>query len=53
MDESRKERTVFLYVPLTSNTGTAAALRDTENAIAKAGSSDSANLQSLLALIQL
>lgn len=35
---------VFLYVPFTSNKGTAAALLATENAIAKAGSSDSGNL---------
>ena len=34
----------FLYVPLTSNNGTAAARRATENAIAKAGSSESGNL---------
>ncbi len=35
---------VFLYVPLTSKSGTAAARRATENAIAKAGSSESDNL---------
>jgi len=38
---------VFLYVPLTSNNGTAAARRATEKAIANAGSSDSTTLYAI------